>query len=140
MFVRSTRSSGARQKSKIRNRASIPLRPDVRAFSSSCFRVFVAKYANDYPDESTVSIFVRLHEVIVEREQRELEPAGDAGLVEDARQMVLDRVFADRQPPGDALVRFPFDDEREDFAFAARQAEIAVRGRLAGRRGGRQRP
>src|SRR5438093_5160044 len=113
MFVTNTRSCGARHRSKIRNRASIPSRLDVRALSSSCFRV-VAKYANDYPDESTASVFVRLHEVIVDREQRELEPGGDAGLVEDARQMVLDGVFADRQPPGDALVRFPFDDERED--------------------------
>jgi len=43
---------------------------------------------------------------MIEREHGELEPRVHADLVEDVRQVVLDRVFAHRQPRGDLAIGF----------------------------------
>ena len=56
-------------------------------------------------------------------EQRQLQAAGHAELLEDVRQVVLDRLLADGERLGDLLVPRRFDDERDDLELALRQAE-----------------
>src|SRR5258705_9155766 len=61
----------------------------------------------------------------------ELQPIGRADLVEHAREMVLDRLYAHREALRNFLVRAARDDEREHFALAGGEAEWACRaGRL----------
>ena len=53
--------------------------------------------------------------------QRRLRPIGDADRPEDAREMGLDRLLADRELARDQLVREAAGDEREHFALALRE-------------------
>ena len=57
------------------------------------------------------------------REERELDPARDANLVEDAREMVFDRVFRHSELRGDFPVRVPLGDRLDDLHLTRREIE-----------------
>ena len=65
--------------------------------------------------------FVWQDELVGDREQRKFKARGDAGLVEDIRQVALDRLFRDVELACDVLVAAAFDDALDDFQFARRQ-------------------
>ena len=50
--------------------------------------------------------------------KRELEAGGDAGLVEDVRQVALDGLFAQVELLGDVAVAAAFNDAADDFKLA----------------------
>src|SRR5687767_10214848 len=60
----------------------------------------------------------RLQEVVAVREQRQFEARGCADLVENAREMVLHRLFGDFQLPRDFLVGSAGGDRDDDLALA----------------------
>ena len=55
------------------------------------------------------------NELVVEREERELETVRHAKFVEDVRQVMLDRLLADCEPGCDVDVRKAGDDRRNHF-------------------------
>src|SRR5262249_12891591 len=64
-----------------------------------------------------------VEETMVGGEQRELDAARGADLVEDVHQMPLDGVLADGKAASDFLVRVAVDDRADDVLFASRQTE-----------------
>ena len=54
------------------------------------------------------------------RIKRELQTIGDAELVENIMQMILDRLFADEHLFGHLFILITLGDQRHDFAFARR--------------------
>ena len=73
------------------------------------------------------SVSVRRNEPVPDREQRELEAARDAGLVEDAGEMVFDRLEADASPVRDIPVAVAGNDGGDNFDLSGRQAVLARR-------------
>src|SRR5687767_4613969 len=68
----------------------------------------------------------RLHaieEAMMRGEERELDPARGPNLVEDVRQVRLDRVLADGQPLADLFVGAPAHNHPHDFELTRRQAK-----------------
>src|SRR4051812_43707361 len=74
---------------------------------------------------SDVQWLASIDEFVVECGERELEAVRHAKLVEDIRDVVLDRVLADRELPRDVLVRQPAHDGGDDLLLARRQPEFA---------------
>src|SRR5581483_6938302 len=69
----------------------------------------------------------RLCQPIVDREQRQLQPAGDPYFVEDIGQMMLDRVLAQREAAGDFLVAQAGYDGGQDVHLALGKPVVARR-------------
>src|SRR5947208_16795364 len=63
-------------------------------------------------------------------ELSQFQPAGDAQLLEDIRQVVLDRLFADRERLGDLLVPGRRDDELHHLQLALGEAEGGTLGAI----------
>ena len=55
---------------------------------------------------------------MMDREERQLEPVRHAGFVEDAGQVVLNRVLADRELLREVFVRVAGDHQRENLPLA----------------------
>jgi hypothetical protein len=68
-------------------------------------------------------------EIVVDREEREFDPARDANLGEDAREVVLDCVFRDTELGSDVLVRVPLGDCLDDLGLTRLQFETLRRPR-----------
>src|SRR6266545_1969776 len=64
------------------------------------------------------------NEVVVDREQGQLETVEHAGLVEDVGKMVLYGLLADRKLPGDLAVAVSGHDRRDDLQLPRGEAEI----------------
>ncbi len=87
------------------------------------------------------SLLLRINEVVGDGEQGQFEARGDAGLVEDVRQVALDGLFAEAELLGDVAVAAALDDAAHDFKFARGEAVgLALRARrpAASGRGGRR--
>ena len=65
---------------------------------------------------------VERDELMGDGEESQFEPGGDAGFVEDIREVPLDGLFADGELLGDVLVAAAFDDAGDDFEFARGEA------------------
>ena len=65
------------------------------------------------------------NESMLNCKQCQLEPAGSAGLVEDVRDMMLDRLFADAELPGNFLIGAAGYDGVQDNHLALCQAKPA---------------
>lgn len=63
-------------------------------------------------------------EAVVGGEERQLETARHTGFIEDARQVVLDRLVADRKFLRDVLIAEPGNDVRDDYQLARGEAEF----------------
>ena len=72
-------------------------------------------------------------QVVMHREQRELEAIGHTDFVEDVRQVVFDGLFADRESFRNLLVLIRVHDCSDDLPLACGETEIA---RLLARRSG----
>src|SRR4051794_33246694 len=70
-----------------------------------------------------------LDEAVVHGEDGELETREDAGLVEDARQVVLHGVLPHAERFTDLLVGFTGSDARDYFELARGQAVLVARSR-----------
>src|SRR5204862_6607326 len=68
-----------------------------------------------------------LHELRVDRHERELEAVRDAELVENVRNVVLDGVFADGELTRDVLVGQSAYDGGDDLLLARREAKPPLR-------------
>jgi hypothetical protein len=78
-----------------------------------------------------------IDQAVVNRVQRQFEAVGDAELVENIVQMVLDGLFGDEKLFADFLVAETLRDELDDFFFAvAEQGLFAARAGFAGLREG----
>jgi len=62
----------------------------------------------------------RFREPVIDGEQRQFQTTGYADLVENIRQVMLDRVFAERKLARDLLIAETGDDGRQDIHFALR--------------------
>ena len=60
---------------------------------------------------------------MMQGEERQLETVRDADLVEDAGEVVLDRVFANGETLGDASVGATLDDQTQHVEFARCQSK-----------------
>src|SRR5437870_5017427 len=63
---------------------------------------------------------------MLHREEHGLEAARHAELLEDVRQMMLDRALRDRALIGNLLVRVTADQQGDDLEFAIRQPEASI--------------
>src|SRR6266478_2963723 len=76
-----------------------------------------------------------INQAVVNRVEREFEAIGDAELIEDVVQMVLDGLLGDEKFFADFLVAEALGDKLDDFFFAvAEQRLLAARPGLAGLR------
>src|SRR5207249_5213658 len=63
-------------------------------------------------------------EIVMQREKRELEAIGDAELVEDVREVVFDRLLADRHLCRDVAVGIAAENHADDLELPRREAEL----------------
>jgi hypothetical protein len=91
---------------------------------------------NNLPDDQAQSEKLRLvYESVVDSVQREFEAVGDAELVEDVVEMILDGLLGDEEFFADFLVAESLRHELHDFLFAvAEQRLFAARPGLGGLR------
>ena len=61
------------------------------------------------------AILCRLHQLVRDRKQRQLKPRRNARLVEDIRQMPLNRFLAERELLGDIPVAASLDNAPDDL-------------------------
>ena len=62
-------------------------------------------------------------QAMMQGEQRQLEPGGGPSLVEDVREVVFDRVLAERECPRDLSIGVARDHHFHDVALTVRQGE-----------------
>ena len=62
-------------------------------------------------------------ESVIDGEERQLQAVGDAQLIEDVSEVVLNSLLADVKFLGNILVRIPGHDRRYNFKFPGRESE-----------------
>ena len=67
-------------------------------------------------------LLLRRDELMCDGEEGQFEAGGDAGLVEDVRQVALHGFFAQVELLGDVAVAATFNDAADDFELAWREA------------------
>src|SRR2546426_12460247 len=63
-------------------------------------------------------------EIVMQREQRQLEAIGHAELVEDVREVVFDRLLADRDLCRDVTVGIAAENHADDLELPRRETEL----------------
>jgi hypothetical protein len=75
------------------------------------------------PASTAVLTISRRNSAPSDERQAELQPVIHANLLENARQMVLDRLFRDAKPRGNVSIRSSIRDRRRDLLLTRRQRD-----------------
>src|SRR5437667_11945680 len=85
-----------------------------------------ARYRRRYSALDRLGDSVSFNKAVMLCEHRQLEAAVNTNLIENFRQVVLDRVFTDPKMASDISIRHGFSDRLNDLGLARRQS-ISIR-------------